>query len=175
MFDKWNSSIVLIPLLIRDLKRSQYEWRLNNERTIPTRKRRWWRRRERRYIPSQLLSFDDRCISLSFLQRTYIYIYLSCFATSILISDSEYNELFQSVIPTYINIRMSYRVFLFALIHYDHHAILDLYIGRLSECEREGKLMTTGFIRCLSTSGHLEKKTIYTRSNNVIVFFLSGK
>jgi hypothetical protein len=102
-------------------------------------------------ITSQLLSFDDRCISLSFLLRTYVYFdsYL----------DSEYNELFQSVIQTYI--RMSYRVFLFALIHYDDHAILDLYIGCLQR-EREQELMTTGFIRCLSTRGHL-KKQIYTR------------
>ncbi len=69
-------------------------------------------------ITSKLLSLVDRYISLSFLLRMYIYFdsYL----------DSEYNELFQSVIQT--SIYMSYHMFLFASIHYNNHAILVLYI-----------------------------------------------
>ena len=58
---------------------------------------------------------------------------------------------------------MSYHVFLLASIDADHHAILDLY--------GERELMTTGFRRCLSTSGHPKQraKHVRIRSNDYAI------
>ncbi len=75
--------------------------------------------------------------------------------------DCEYNEFFQSVIQTFM--RMSYRVLLFASIHYDDHAILDLYMCCLQRVDDDRFHTLSIYLR----ASHRTRQThTHTRSDD---------